>query len=340
LRRAYRVASWTSPTHFLEQVARNQGKLLKGGEPDLNSVAKSILFDWQRGRIPYFAPPPSLPPSEDVLAAVRDAKSAKNGGGGVSENASKSERDAAEAMTQTARDLLVKQVNRRIPRANGLFDAEDARDDEIEDVEIESSDDEEDEDALDEDDEVEEVEDERGQTRKRSRAAAGSEEDDDEDEDGGEASESEDVEIDDDEDGPGLDDKILDKFGSDDDDEEEEEDDKDKDEKDDDGDSDSDGYGEAGLSFESILADVRGDIKEKPAAPAGGGKSSARAKKKQAVVAKKKPAATKKKNREVRKGTVSFIKDNAGVDASSSQKKKKAAPARRPKSKRSDMLEM
>ena len=55
-----------------------------------------------------------------------------------------------------------------------------------------------------------------------------------------------------------------------------------------------------GLSFESILADVRGDIKEKPAAPAGGGKSSARAKKKQAVVAKKKPAATKKKNREAR----------------------------------------
>ena len=63
------------------------------------------------------------------------------------ENASKSERDAAEAMTQTARDLLVKQVNRRIPRANGLFDAEDARDDEIEDVEIESSDGEEGEDA-------------------------------------------------------------------------------------------------------------------------------------------------------------------------------------------------
>lgn len=340
LRKAYRVASWNSPTHFLEQVARNQGKLLKGGEPDLNSVAKSILFDWQRGRIPYFAPPPSLPPSEDVLAAVRDAKSAKNGGA-VSENASKSERDAAEAMTQTARDLLVKQVNRRIPRANGLFDAEDARDDEIEDVEIETSDDEEgeedDEDALDED-EDEEVEDEKGQTRKRGRIAGSDEDDGDEDDDDdGEVSESEDVEIDDDEDGPGLDDKILDKFGSDD--EEEEEDD--EDEEDDGGDSDSDGYGEAGLSFESILADVRGDIKEKPAAPAGGGKSSARAKKKQAVVAKKKPAAaSSKKNKEVRKGTVSFIKDNAGVDASSSKKKKKAAPARRPKNKRSDMLEM
>ena len=39
--------------------------------------------------------------------------------------------------------MLVKQVNRRIPRANGLFDAEDARDDDIEDVEIETSDDEE-----------------------------------------------------------------------------------------------------------------------------------------------------------------------------------------------------
>jgi len=331
LRKAYRVASWTSPTHFLEQVARNQGKLLKGGEPDLNSVAKSILFDWQRGRIPYFAPPPSLPPSEDVLAVVRDAKNAKNAGG-VSENASKSERDDAEVMTQTARDLLVKQVSRRIPRANGLFDAEDARDDEIEDVEIESSDEEGedgDEDAWDNDDEEEEVEDEKGQTRKRGKVDGF-----EDDEDDIEASESEDVEIDDNEDGPCLDDKILDKFGSD----NEEEEDDEHEEDDDGGDSDSDGYGEAGLSFESILADVRGDVKEKPAAPTGGGKSSARAKKKQAIVAKKKLVSSKDK--EVRKGTVSFIKDNAGVDAYSNKKKKKAAPARRPKNKRSDMLEM
>ena len=132
----------------------------------------------------------------------------------MSENASKSERDAAEAMTQTARDLLVKQVNRRIPRANGLFDAEDARDDEIEDVEIESSDEE------GEKTRMRWIRRRSGRSRRRKRADEKEkqsgccfEEDDDEDEDDGEASESEDVEIDDDEDGPGLDDKILDKFG-------------------------------------------------------------------------------------------------------------------------------
>jgi nuclear GTP-binding protein len=332
LRRAYKVASWTSPTHFLEQVARNQGKLLKGGEPDLNSVAKSILFDWQRGRIPYFAPPPSLPPNEDVLAAMQNAKN------GISENAPKSERDAAEAMSQTARELLAKQVNRRIPRANGLFDAEDARDDEIEEVEIEESDEEDDDDdALDDDDDDEEIAEEKTE-KKRKRVES------DDDANDGEVSESEDVEIDDDEAGAGLDDKVLDKFGSDDDDDEEDEDeDESGSDLKDGGDSDSDGYGEAGLSFESILADVRGDIKEKPAAPVGGGKSSIRAKKKQAIVAKKKkptPASKRPKPaaRE-KKGTISFIKDNAGQDASAGKKRRKDV-ARRPKSKRSDMLEM
>ena len=31
---------------------------MKGSEPDLNAVAKMILNDWQRGRIPFFTPPP------------------------------------------------------------------------------------------------------------------------------------------------------------------------------------------------------------------------------------------------------------------------------------------
>jgi nuclear GTP-binding protein len=31
---------------------------MKGGEPDSNNVCKSILFDWQRGKIPYFEKPP------------------------------------------------------------------------------------------------------------------------------------------------------------------------------------------------------------------------------------------------------------------------------------------
>ncbi|KAH0591351.1 hypothetical protein H2248_001429 [Termitomyces sp. 'cryptogamus'] len=43
---------------FLDKLARMKGRLLKGGEPDLESVAKIVLSDWVRGRIPYFVPPP------------------------------------------------------------------------------------------------------------------------------------------------------------------------------------------------------------------------------------------------------------------------------------------
>ena len=46
---------------FLDKVARMKGRLLKHGEPDLDSVAKIVLSDWVRGRIPSFVPPPERP---------------------------------------------------------------------------------------------------------------------------------------------------------------------------------------------------------------------------------------------------------------------------------------
>lgn len=61
--RTYRVPEgWTSHVDFLEKVAQRSGKLLKGGEPDLNTVAKMILNDWQRGKIPFFTAPPGCSP--------------------------------------------------------------------------------------------------------------------------------------------------------------------------------------------------------------------------------------------------------------------------------------
>jgi nuclear GTP-binding protein len=46
---------------FLEKLARIKGRLLKGGEPDIEGVAKIVLNDWVRGKIPYFVPPPDRP---------------------------------------------------------------------------------------------------------------------------------------------------------------------------------------------------------------------------------------------------------------------------------------
>lgn len=54
------VHSWTSSEDFLNQVAARTGKLLKGGEPDINNVAKAMIMDWQRGNIPYFTKAPHV----------------------------------------------------------------------------------------------------------------------------------------------------------------------------------------------------------------------------------------------------------------------------------------
>ena len=46
------------PVEFLSILARKGGRLLKGGEPDVDGVAKMVLNDFLRGKIPWFTPPP------------------------------------------------------------------------------------------------------------------------------------------------------------------------------------------------------------------------------------------------------------------------------------------
>lgn len=50
--------TWTDANDFLVILGRKMGKLEKGGEPNVDIVAKIVLYDWQRGRIPFFTPPP------------------------------------------------------------------------------------------------------------------------------------------------------------------------------------------------------------------------------------------------------------------------------------------
>lgn len=46
------------PIEFLSILARKGGRLLKGGEADVDGVAKMVLNDFLRGKIPWFTPPP------------------------------------------------------------------------------------------------------------------------------------------------------------------------------------------------------------------------------------------------------------------------------------------
>lgn len=58
MEKTYDLTNWTNATELLELLARKGGRLLKGGEPDLDGVAKMMLNDFMRGRIPWFTPPP------------------------------------------------------------------------------------------------------------------------------------------------------------------------------------------------------------------------------------------------------------------------------------------
>jgi nuclear GTP-binding protein len=58
VQRTYELKDYTDATSFLELLARKGGRLLKGGEPDLDGCAKIVINDWIRGKLPWFTPPP------------------------------------------------------------------------------------------------------------------------------------------------------------------------------------------------------------------------------------------------------------------------------------------
>jgi len=59
---------------FLELLARKGGRLLHGGEPDVDGVAKMVLNDFLRGKIPWFTPPPILEGAEEKGIEGREGR--------------------------------------------------------------------------------------------------------------------------------------------------------------------------------------------------------------------------------------------------------------------------
>jgi len=58
-------SKWETVTELLETMAMKAGRLLKGGEPCLRSSAITMINDFQRGRLPFFIPPPDLKEDDD-----------------------------------------------------------------------------------------------------------------------------------------------------------------------------------------------------------------------------------------------------------------------------------
>lgn len=68
----YGIDTWEDADEFLDKFARKSGRLLKGGEPDVKTAAKMLLYDWQRGKILYH----SLPPEDECKPDISSEEEA------------------------------------------------------------------------------------------------------------------------------------------------------------------------------------------------------------------------------------------------------------------------
>ncbi|KAH6898926.1 P-loop containing nucleoside triphosphate hydrolase protein [Thelonectria olida] len=65
-------------TDFLVQVARKRGRIGRGGIPNINAAAMTVITDWRDGRIQGWVEPPALPVETGVAAPAKSA--VKNAG--------------------------------------------------------------------------------------------------------------------------------------------------------------------------------------------------------------------------------------------------------------------
>lgn len=94
MERTYELKGWTDHMHFLELLARKSGRLLKGGEPDLDGIAKLVLNDFMRGRIPWFTPAPVTEGEEGKVVEGREGR--------LGEMPRKRKRDDGESVADTS----------------------------------------------------------------------------------------------------------------------------------------------------------------------------------------------------------------------------------------------
>ncbi|GJT24444.1 nuclear/nucleolar GTPase 2 [Tanacetum coccineum] len=156
LTRAYKIKEWEDDNDFLVQLCKLSGKLLRvieaelmietknatmrinndflkcnrdmgkiiwevnplqGGEPDLMTAAKMVLHDWQRGKIPFFVPPPkqddaSAEPEEDSLPEKDDAAVAN---------------DKEAAAKSIIKSIVSSQLQKHVPVQEDLFTAKELK---------------------------------------------------------------------------------------------------------------------------------------------------------------------------------------------------------------------
>ena len=58
VRKFYKIPDYTDYEDFLKKLAIKSGKMKKKAEPDIERVARMVIYDWQYGRLPHHTLPP------------------------------------------------------------------------------------------------------------------------------------------------------------------------------------------------------------------------------------------------------------------------------------------
>lgn len=123
---------------FLEILCRKSGRLLKGGEADIEGAAKMVLNDWIRGKLPWFTPPPYKEGEQGPAVGV-DGRD-----GALGEMSKKRKRGGeSEAATSVAATVDTPSAPQdEADNTDGEFDGFSEEDDEADDDEVDEDDDE------------------------------------------------------------------------------------------------------------------------------------------------------------------------------------------------------
>ncbi|EAA64786.1 hypothetical protein AN1666.2 [Aspergillus nidulans FGSC A4] len=104
LERTYGIKETSDAIEFLSILARKGGRLLRGGEPDLDGVAKMVINDFLRGKIPWFTPPPFTPGEEGEKIEGREGRLGEMGRKRKIEETSQDASEGQEGQDQSASD--------------------------------------------------------------------------------------------------------------------------------------------------------------------------------------------------------------------------------------------
>lgn len=121
--KTYGINDFENHIDFLEKLSQKTGKLIKGGEPDINATAKMVLNDWQRGKLPFYVPPEGFEIPKSKMDEVKSDENKEV----IEEDAdTKSIATAISESVLKGRELRQLQDYRKI-RVNLEFEAEDEK---------------------------------------------------------------------------------------------------------------------------------------------------------------------------------------------------------------------